>query len=247
MKKYFNSNKLPLKLYYKDGSSSKTIKTNVEPIGIIIKGHIFAFDNAPEMLNWTDTNQYCKEASKSGTKWEIPNVEQMNLFYQNFDKINKVLINFGKPRLQLKFMFWTTGKITDDVNWIVKLFDGQNVEGRHSHQYDIRLVMKKKSSFFETMEYTRKHKVSFIKHEKKITKNNSLRGYLHDLDKLLFWIPVSYLFNKDKNWIQKKHRERSRHHVNDLFKTREDLIQMIIDWACASDTKPDKHWMLTTQ
>lgn len=85
--------------------------------------------------------------------------------------------------------------------------------------------------------YTLKHKKAFLLVERQLRGKNTLRGYLHDLDKpflyMAFWIKLED--------IQKIHRNRNAHHVrNNLPKTREDLIDSIIDWECARLTKPDK-------
>jgi len=98
----------------------------------------------------------------------------------------------------------------------------------------MKLEFKKR---FERILYTLKHKKAFLKVEKQLRGKNTLHGYLHDWDKpflyLAFWI--------DLKKVQKIHRLHSKHHVrNTLNKTRDDLIDTIIDWECARMTKPDK-------
>ena len=45
----------------------------------------------------------------------------------------------------------------------------------------------------------------------------------------------------DLKEIQTIHRKNSKHHVkNNLPKTKDDLLDTIIDWECARFTKPDK-------
>ncbi len=90
---------------------------------------------------------------------------------------------------------------------------------------------------YDRILYTLKHKKAFLKVEKQLRGKNTLHGYLHDWDKpflyLAFWI--------DLKKVQKIHRLHSKHHVrNTLDKTRDDLIDTIIDWECARLTKPDK-------
>lgn len=85
--------------------------------------------------------------------------------------------------------------------------------------------------------YTIKHKKAFLQVEKKLRHKNTLNGYLHDVDKLFlylcFWLSVSQ--------IQSIHRAHNRHHVkNNLPKTKDDLLDTVIDWECARITKPDK-------
>ncbi|WP_297419760.1 hypothetical protein [Clostridium sp.] len=85
----------------------------------------------------------------------------------------------------------------------------------------------------KNIEYTWEHKKAFLKVEKQLLGKNTLRGYLHDVDKLFMYIFLS------KKQTHKIHRNISRHH-DIKAKTREDYIQMIIDWECARYTKPDK-------
>lgn len=86
------------------------------------------------------------------------------------------------------------------------------------------------------LKYTLKHKVAFLKIEKKLLGRNTLRGIFHDMDKVFMYI----FTNKSPLEVQKIHRSKSRHHVNNLSKTKADYIQMVIDWECARYTKPDK-------
>lgn len=83
------------------------------------------------------------------------------------------------------------------------------------------------------IKYTWEHKKSFLDVEKTILGHNTIRGYLHDVDKL-----VMYLFIP-KKIVSKFHRKFSNHHINKA-KTRDDFIEMLIDWECARYTKKDK-------
>lgn len=86
--------------------------------------------------------------------------------------------------------------------------------------------------------YTLKHKKAFLDVEKQFRGRNTLKGYLHDIDK-----PILYLFCFWMSFseIQAFHRKYSKHHVkNKLQKTQDDLLDTIIDWECARITKPDK-------
>jgi hypothetical protein len=90
---------------------------------------------------------------------------------------------------------------------------------------------------YKKIVYTLKHKKAFLKVEKQLRGRNTLRGYFHDIDKpfmyMALWIKVED--------VSKIHRQNSYHHLeSNLDKTREDLIDMIIDWECARQTKPDK-------
>ncbi len=88
--------------------------------------------------------------------------------------------------------------------------------------------------------YTWQHKKAFLRVEKQCRGFNSLRGYLHDVDKLFRYL--AFLWGREDWQIQKAHRETSSHHAE--YKrhphTEEDYMLMVIDWECAPLTKPDK-------
>ena len=84
--------------------------------------------------------------------------------------------------------------------------------------------------------YTMKHKRAFLRVEKELLGHNTVRGFLHDLDKVFIY------FVTPKSWekkVSKFHRKYSRHHPI-RARTKADYIQMIIDWECCRFTKPDK-------
>jgi hypothetical protein len=80
--------------------------------------------------------------------------------------------------------------------------------------------------------YTIAHRKAFLKVEKELLHKNTVRGYLHDLDKVLL-LPFM-----DKEKVSALHRKNSRHHAK--AHTKSDYIQMIVDWECARLTKADK-------
>ena len=85
--------------------------------------------------------------------------------------------------------------------------------------------------------YTLKHKKAFLKVEKELRGKNTLRGYFHDIDKPFMYMAL-WLKVED---VSKIRRQNSYHHLeSNLDKTKDDLIDMIIDWECARLTKPDK-------
>lgn len=87
----------------------------------------------------------------------------------------------------------------------------------------------------EHFKYTLKHRKAFLMVEKRLLGKNSMRGCLHDVDKLLL-----YLFSSpESKWVSNLHRKYSRHHVKKA-KSHSDFVQMVIDWECARLTKPDK-------
>ena len=96
-------------------------------------------------------------------------------------------------------------------------------------------MLKYRKENIESIRYTEEHRKAFKKIEKEILGHNTWRSIVHDLDKVI-------LYNI---WPHKKvkdfHRRAARHHVeNKIKKTRNDYVEMIIDWECARYTKPDK-------
>lgn len=81
--------------------------------------------------------------------------------------------------------------------------------------------------------YTIKHRKAFRRVEKELLGYNTLRGILHDLDKVFLYMIFDY--KSVHNW----HRNHSRHH-SVKAKTHSDFVQMVVDWECARYTKPDK-------
>lgn len=84
-----------------------------------------------------------------------------------------------------------------------------------------------------SIKYTIDHRKAFIKLEKELLGRNSIRGYLHDADKIFLKIFLH------PQTVQAIHRHYSRHHAKNA-RTKKDLQQMVIDWECARITKPDK-------
>lgn len=82
------------------------------------------------------------------------------------------------------------------------------------------------------IKYTLAHRKSFIKLEKQILGHNTIRGLLHDLDKVFLYLILPY------QTVHNLHRKYSRHH--NKARTYSDYVQMVIDWECARFTKPDK-------
>ena len=87
--------------------------------------------------------------------------------------------------------------------------------------------------------YTWRHKLAFLKEKKKVLGHYTLKGLKHDLDKLfLYWLPWL-----DVEEVQGIHRRHSRHHTEYQGRhcqNEADYQEMVIDWECASLTKPDK-------
>lgn len=84
----------------------------------------------------------------------------------------------------------------------------------------------------DKIRYTINHRKAFRKVEKQLLKHNTIRGYLHDLDKVFLYMFLPY------QKVHNLHRTYSRHH--ERAHTYKDYVQMVIDWECARLTKPDK-------
>ncbi len=99
----------------------------------------------------------------------------------------------------------------------------------------------KYSEFVHYEQYTLEHKRAFLRVERKLLGRNTWRGFMHDIDKLLWLYPIAMIVGRNKKWVQSIHRKNNRHHVECTKKrTRQDYIEMIIDWECARLTKSDK-------
>lgn len=83
------------------------------------------------------------------------------------------------------------------------------------------------------IKYSWKHRKAFLKLEKELLGKNTLRGFLHDVDKIILYhfFPTEFIHTCHQWWS--KHHERRA-------KTHDDFVQMTIDWECARFTKPDK-------
>lgn len=83
------------------------------------------------------------------------------------------------------------------------------------------------------IKYSLEHRKAFIALEKKLLGKNTIRGYLHDVDKIILYhfLPTEFVHTCHQWWS--KHHERRA-------KTHTDFVQMVIDWECARFTKPDK-------
>lgn len=81
--------------------------------------------------------------------------------------------------------------------------------------------------------YSLEHRKAFLALEKKLLGKNTIRGYLHDVDKIILYhfLPTE-LVHICHQWWSKHHERRA--------KTHNDFVQMVIDWECARITKPDK-------
>jgi len=94
--------------------------------------------------------------------------------------------------------------------------------------------------------YTLKHKKAFLHVEKRLLGKNTLKGYLHDMDKLFFYLftPLSV------KTIKKIHCCIASHQIE--YKGEVDFVQLVIDWESGRLTKKDKsqtayEWLVTAE
>lgn len=85
----------------------------------------------------------------------------------------------------------------------------------------------------DKIKYTLKHRKAFRIIERQLLGHNTIRGYLHDLDKIFLYMIMDY------ERVYKIHRGHSRHHAL-RARTHADYVQMIIDWECARLTTQNK-------
>lgn len=83
------------------------------------------------------------------------------------------------------------------------------------------------------IQYSKVHRIAFRNLEKRLLGKNTIRGFFHDVDKIILYhfLPIEF--------VHKCHRWWSWHHER-RAKTYEDFVQMVIDWECARFTKLDK-------
>lgn len=93
--------------------------------------------------------------------------------------------------------------------------------------------IKSRKTRLDHIKYTLDHRVAFRDVEKQLYGKVSIRGWLHDLDKVFLYA----LLGKEKT--SKLHKKYARHHRN-RAKTEKDFREMVIDWECARYTKSDK-------
>ena len=83
------------------------------------------------------------------------------------------------------------------------------------------------------IQYSKIHRIAFRDLEKRLLGKNTIRSFFHDVDKIILYhfLPTEFVHTCHQWW--------SRHHER-RAKTREDFLQMVIDWESARFTKPDK-------
>ena len=94
------------------------------------------------------------------------------------------------------------------------------------------ILLKLLKNKFACIKYTTDHRKAFIKLEKELLGRNTLRGYMHDVDKVFLKIFLP------EDVVHKIHTRFSHHHRK--AHTKKDYQQMVIDCECARFTKPDK-------
>lgn len=64
----------------------------------------------------------------------------------------------------------------------------------------------------DRIKYTLKHRKAFWAVEKQLLGHNTIRGYLHDLDKVFLYMIMDY------KRAHKIHRSHSKHHTRIMYK-----------------------------
>lgn len=120
---------------------------------------------------------------------------------------------------------------TPVYEYITKDLNNQNSEKNNkSFWKDLKEYF---TGYPKRINYTWQHKKAYLKVEKELTGKNTIRGYLHDLDKL-----IMYIIGVPKKTAHKIHAATAPHHIkNDKVKYP---IGAVIDWECARYSKPDK-------
>jgi hypothetical protein len=88
-------------------------------------------------------------------------------------------------------------------------------------------------SYRQRLKYTIAHRKAYREVEKELLGKNTLRGYLHDFNKI-----VMYAIGLPTKTVHKIHQALSPHHIKNGKVN--SPISTIIDWECARKTKPDK-------
>lgn len=83
---------------------------------------------------------------------------------------------------------------------------------------------------FSRLVYTLQHRKAFRQVEKELFGRVTLRGYLHDLDKV-FPYPI-----QGKKCTYELHQKHARHYLARAH-TRADFEKMAVDWECTKFTE----------
>lgn len=112
------------------------------------------------------------------------------------------------------------------------MYDTEYKIGGTNKMFNIEKFNKLIIERYDCIMYTVKHREAFRIVEKNLRGRVSLRGWLHDLDKVVLKIFL------DEETVHNIHTALSRHH--NRAHSHEDYVNMVIDWECARMTKPDK-------
>ena len=82
------------------------------------------------------------------------------------------------------------------------------------------------------IKHTIRHRKAFRRVEKRLTGRNSIRGYIHDLDKIILY-PIL-----GRELTNRLHKKFSKHH--ERAECEEDYIHQMIDWQSAPITKENR-------
>lgn len=95
-------------------------------------------------------------------------------------------------------------------------------------------MKRRKDNRWDYIKYTWQHKLAFIAVEYLLFNRVTLRGLMHDMDKL-----IMYCLGVNIKKAHAIHRLKARHHIH-KYRSNNDFESAIIDWECCRFTKEDK-------
>jgi len=124
---------------------------------------------------------------------------------------------------------YTIGQVENLTDWL-KHRSAWTTDRKEIFRKNLRNYFK---GYPKRIKYTWQHKKAYLRVEKALTGKNTLRGYLHDMDKL-----IMYIIGVPKNAAHNIHVATAPHHI------RKNKVRYpkgaVIDWECARYTKADK-------
>lgn len=92
-----------------DRPSSNTDFVKIIGKPIILKNMEIAENTFPTQMNWDNANEFCK---KLGPGWRLPNIEELQIMYENNEKIN------------LLGVYWSSTESDSSSVWVKGFSDG---------------------------------------------------------------------------------------------------------------------------
>lgn len=153
------------------------------------------------------------------------------------DRINAQMSQ-GLKEKKADYVIDNSFESKNTISQVEKLLKKLNLDSTWDSNLFARFKENLKNYFLDypkRIRYTWVHKKAYLKLEKELTGKNTLRGYLHDLDKL-----IMYIIGVPKEIAHNIHVSTAPHHKrNGKVKYPKGAV---IDWECSRFTKPDKPW-----